>query len=228
MATPQDLEAAIDAVLNHRLGIQHFQANQSIAGKIYEAYVFSLCLRAILELDNSLTLHGISSGQLESSTPFVFRGGPGQIHSTTRDYGYAKFSLGDENYEIHSGIECLRLAGDSPIDTGMEWAWYVEVRATPRFPLAGVASGAGGRGGCTVTHAAAGSRGWGTWSAARARRVKVCWLRPAAVGSIRPGHRAAAPWVSTSRRFTRRGGQPPVRGRASARSLALTRSAAEG
>ena len=105
MATPQDLEAAIDAVLNHRLGIQHFQANQSIAGKIYEAYVFSLCLRAILELDNSLTLHGISSGQLESSTPFVFRGGPGQIHSTTRDYGYAKFSLGDEDYEIHSGIE---------------------------------------------------------------------------------------------------------------------------
>ena len=105
MATPSDLEAAIDAVLNHGLGIQQFQANRSIAGKVYEAYVFALCLRAIRELSNSLALHGINSGQLDQSTPFVFRGGPGQIHSTTRDYGYARFSLGDEDYEVHSGIE---------------------------------------------------------------------------------------------------------------------------
>ena len=112
----------------------------------------------------------------------------------------------------------LRLAGDSTIDTGMEWAWNVEVRATPRFPLAGVASCAGGRGGCTVTHAAAGSRGRGTCVGCPGTKGKVCWLRrPATVGSTRPGHRAAAPWVSTSRHFTRRGGQPPVRGRASAR-----------
>ena len=55
----------------------------------------------------------------------------------------------------------FRLPGDSSIDTGMEWARHVEVGATPRFPLAGVASCAGGRGGCTVTHAAAGSRGRG-------------------------------------------------------------------
>ena len=115
-------------------------------------------------------------------------------------------------------IGSLRLAGDSTIDTGMEWAWNVEVRATPRFPLAGVASCAGGRGGCTVTHAAAGSRGRGTCVGCPGTKGKVCWLRrPATVGSTRPGHRAAAPWVSTSRHFTRRGGQPPVRGRASAR-----------
>ena len=105
MATPQELEAAIDAVLNHRLGIQQFQVNRSVAGKIYEAYIFSLCLRAVQDLSNSLTLHGINSGSLTTSTSFVFRGGPGQIHSTTRDYGYARFSLGDEDYEIHSGIE---------------------------------------------------------------------------------------------------------------------------
>ena len=56
-------------------------------------------------------------------------------------------------------MDCLRLRGDSSIDTGMEWAWSVEVQATRRFPLSGVACCAGVRDGCAVTHAAAGSRG---------------------------------------------------------------------
>ena len=105
MATTQDLETAIDNILNHRLGIEHFHANRRIAEKVYEAYVFALCLRAIRELSNTLTLHGVTFGQLDPSTPFVFRGGPGQIHSTIRNYGDARFSLGDENYEVHAGIE---------------------------------------------------------------------------------------------------------------------------
>ena len=59
-------------------------------------------------------------------------------------------------------ITRLRLRGDSSIDTGMEWAWSVEVQATRRFPLSGVACCAGVRDGCAVTHAAAGSRGRST------------------------------------------------------------------
>ena len=110
----------------------------------------------------------------------------------------------------------LRLPGDSSIDTGMEWAWHVEVRATPRFPLAGVLRLA--RQAEAAAHAAAGSRGRGACVGCPGTKGRSAGLRrPATAGSTRPGHRAAAPWVSTSRHFTRRGGQPPVRGRASAR-----------
>ena len=64
--------------------------------------------------------------------------------------------------DVGETIHCLRLRGDSSIDTGMEWAWSVEVQATRRFPLSGVACCAGVRDGCAVTHAAAGSRGRST------------------------------------------------------------------
>ena len=105
VTTIQDLETAIDALLSHRLGVGGFETTQQIAGKTYEAYVFSLCLRAIRELTNDLTLNGAVSGRLDASTPFVFRGGPGQIHSKMRNYGHARFTLGDDDYEVHANIE---------------------------------------------------------------------------------------------------------------------------
>jgi hypothetical protein len=46
-------------------------------------------------------LRGISG----TPNPFVFRGGPGQIHSRTRNYGYAEFSLNGQGFEIHAGVE---------------------------------------------------------------------------------------------------------------------------
>ena len=63
--------------------------------------MFGLCLRAVRELGSTITLCGMQG----SSTPFVFRGAPGQIHSQAKNYGYAKFSLNGYDYEIHAGIE---------------------------------------------------------------------------------------------------------------------------
>lgn len=101
MATIEDLERAIDQLLDHPLGVGQYQVSQHVAGKLYEAYVFGLCIRAVREIGGTLTLCGIQG----PSTPFVFRGAPGQIHSNAKNYGYAKFSLNGHNYEIHAGIE---------------------------------------------------------------------------------------------------------------------------
>lgn len=101
MATVEDLERAIDQLLDHPLGIKQYQVSQHVAGKLYEAYVFGLCIKAVRELGSTLNLYGMQG----PPTPFVFRGAPGQIHSQAKNYGYAKFSLNEYDYEIHAGIE---------------------------------------------------------------------------------------------------------------------------
>src|ERR1035437_8943650 len=98
MATLQDLESAIDALLSHPLGVGQYQLVRRVEEKAYEAYVFGLCLRAARELGATPVLRGIAG----PPTPFVFRGAPGQIHSQTRNYGYAEFALNGQDFEIHA------------------------------------------------------------------------------------------------------------------------------
>jgi hypothetical protein len=101
MATLTDLENAIDALLDHPLGIGQYQLVRRVEHKAYEAYVFGLCLRAVRELGVTPILRGISA----APSPFIFRGAPGQIFSANRNYGYAEFDLNGEEFEIHAGVE---------------------------------------------------------------------------------------------------------------------------
>ena len=101
MATLADLKSAIKALLDHTLGIQQYQLSRKTQGKAYEAYVFGLCLRAVRELGVCPVLRGMQG----PPDPFIFRGAPGQIHSTSRNYGFAQFFLGGSFFEIHAGIE---------------------------------------------------------------------------------------------------------------------------
>jgi hypothetical protein len=101
MATLSDLESAIDALLNHPLGLGQYQLIRQVEPKAYEAYIFGLCLRAVRELNVTPVLRGITG----TPTPFIFRGAPGQIYSTARNYGYAEFSINGQNFEIHAGVE---------------------------------------------------------------------------------------------------------------------------
>jgi hypothetical protein len=101
MPTLSDLESAIDTLLDHPLGVGRFQLVWRVEEKAYEAYVFGLCLRAVRELSVTPVLRGISG----PPDPFVFRGAPGQIHSTARNYGYGEFSLNGQDFEIHAGVE---------------------------------------------------------------------------------------------------------------------------
>src|SRR5260370_28116778 len=107
MATLADLQAAIDALMQHPLGPGNYQLRPVVEEKAYEAYVFGLCLRAVRTLGVTPTLLGISG----PTNPFVFRGGPGQIHSAYRNYGYAHFVLAAEEFEIHACVEFRGVAG---------------------------------------------------------------------------------------------------------------------
>ncbi len=107
MATLADLEQAIDALLNHPLGVGQYMLVRRVEEKAYEAYIFGLCLKAVRELGVTPILRGISG----PPNPFVFRGAPGQIFSTNRNYGYAEFTLNGENFEIHSGVEFRGASG---------------------------------------------------------------------------------------------------------------------
>src|SRR5689334_13939203 len=101
MATLNDLENAIDLLLNHPLGLNRYQLVRRAEPKAYEAYIFGLCLRAVRELNVTPLLRGIRG----TPNPFIFRGAPGQIHSKTRNYGFAEFSINGQDFEIHAGVE---------------------------------------------------------------------------------------------------------------------------
>lgn len=101
MANLRELRAAIHNVLSLPTGVQRFRLMRPAKEKAYEAYVFCLCLRAVRELGAHPQLLGISG----RPNPFIFRGGPGQIHSRHSNYGYAFFQLNGSEFEIHSGVE---------------------------------------------------------------------------------------------------------------------------
>lgn len=101
MATRQELKAVIRALLDHALGIRHFQSLRPISGKLYEAYVFGLCLQALKELGADLRMNTANG----SRGGFIFRGGPGQIYSQTNGYAHVEVALNGEEFELHAGIE---------------------------------------------------------------------------------------------------------------------------
>jgi hypothetical protein len=101
MSTLADLESAIDALLNHPFGVGQYQLVRRVEPKAYEAYIFGLCLRAVRELNATAVLRGITG----TPTPFIFRGAPGQIYSSSRNYGYAEFNINGRRFEVHAGVE---------------------------------------------------------------------------------------------------------------------------
>lgn len=116
MATLAELEVAIDTLLNHPLGVGRFQLVRRVEEKAYEAYVFGLCLRALRELNIIPVLRGITG----PPDPFIFRGAPGQIHSISRNYGYAEFGVNGRQFEIHVGVEFRGISGMThEVDVGI-------------------------------------------------------------------------------------------------------------
>lgn len=107
MASLSDLQSAIDALLDHPLGVSQYQLVRAAEEKAYEAYVFGLCLRAARELGVVVLLRGINGPPL----PFIFRGAPGQIHSRARNYGFAQFRVNGNDFEVHLGVEFTGSSG---------------------------------------------------------------------------------------------------------------------
>jgi hypothetical protein len=77
---------------------------------LYEAYLFSLVLRAARDEGASIRLCCILGG---TPDPFVFRTSPGYIGSQTQNYGYSEISFqGCPILEAHVGI---RVSGQSNV-----------------------------------------------------------------------------------------------------------------
>ena len=77
---------------------------------IYEAYLFSLVIRAAQAEDATVTLACIQGGP---PNPFVFRTSPGYLNSSHRNYGYAIIQLpGCPPLEAHLGV---RVSGHSTV-----------------------------------------------------------------------------------------------------------------
>ena len=107
MAKIKELEHAINRVLDHQLGMRNYRKNRLVSGKLYEAYVFGLCLRAICELNAMPRFRGISG----HPNPFIFRGAPGKIGSKSKNYGYVEFEMNDHEFELHAGVEFRGTSG---------------------------------------------------------------------------------------------------------------------
>lgn len=81
-----------------------FQLRRNLADAAYEAYIFSLVLRAVEQLGGQIRLRSITSPSAAPTT-FVFRGAPGAISSRRSDYGYAVCSYGGQTFEVHVDVE---------------------------------------------------------------------------------------------------------------------------
>lgn len=103
MATKADLDQAIANLLSMPASGTAVLLSNDVAEKAYEAYVFSLCLRAAREMGCTPVLKSVLG--TTNPNPFVFRGAPGQIHSKYKDYGYAEFSVKGDKFEVHAGVE---------------------------------------------------------------------------------------------------------------------------
>lgn len=103
MATLNELRDAIDNLLTLSVANQLLQLNSNTCERAYEAYIFSLCVRAVQQAGGSVVLTGIQSGA--NPSVIVFRGGPGAMSSKDQNFCYAQCTLGNEQFEIHLDVE---------------------------------------------------------------------------------------------------------------------------
>ena len=98
----------------------------SAVNDVYEAYLFSLVLRAARVENAAVTFHSISG---VPPTPFVFRTSPGYLNSRRRNYGYAVIQFpGCPILEAHAGV---RVSGHSAVlhecDVSVLWKTEADI-----------------------------------------------------------------------------------------------------
>ena len=103
MATLADLQTSITQVLNLPGIPAVLQLNSPTRERAFEAYVFSLVVRAVREAGGTAEIWGINTGLNPGIV--VFRGGPGLLGSTAQDFAFARCQLGSEEFEIHVDVQ---------------------------------------------------------------------------------------------------------------------------
>lgn len=103
MASTKDIESKIDDLLQLSVRKMTKKFNSNRLDSLYEAYVFSLCKKAVEKANGTVILRGIKSG--DNPATLVLRGSPGYMHSTNQDYCYAYCKLNGKEFEIHLDVQ---------------------------------------------------------------------------------------------------------------------------
>lgn len=131
MPTLAELQNAVNYVLDLPAIPAVLQLNSATRERAFEAYVFSLIVRAVRQAGGTATLYGRQTG--ENPTTVVFRGGPGLLGSDAQDYTYVACVLGEKSFEIHADVQYEGSSGAMhEIDVSVyDRAAAEQIRSTP-------------------------------------------------------------------------------------------------
>jgi hypothetical protein len=105
MATFKELHNAVKKVLSNRAARLSLQFNSATRERAFEAYIFSLLVKAVKQASGNVVIKGINSGY--NPNPIVLRGSPGHMSSQSQDFAYADCSLNAKDFEIHLGVQYI-------------------------------------------------------------------------------------------------------------------------
>ena len=103
MTTLANLRAAISTILKAAGAAGALQLNANTRERAFEAFVFSMVVKAARRAGATVVIKGIKSGP--NPSPLVFRGGPGRLGSTAQDFAYAQCALNGTEFEVHVDVE---------------------------------------------------------------------------------------------------------------------------
>ena len=109
MASIEDISDAVRQVLSYGAARTAIQLNSATRERAFEAYVFSLVVRAVRQAGGVVTIKGINSGN--NPDPIIFRGGPGHMSSRSQNFAYAECELNSRSFEVHVDVQYVGTSG---------------------------------------------------------------------------------------------------------------------
>lgn len=107
----EDIKKEIGQLLNLASKSQILTLNSDTLERAYEAYIWTLCKRAVEEAGGRTVLTGIKSGN--NPKKIVLRGSPGSMASTLQDFCYIACQLKEKEFEIHLDVQYEGSSGAS-------------------------------------------------------------------------------------------------------------------
>lgn len=109
-----DLTDLIDLVLDSINPNSAVYLNRNTVDAAYAGYIFGLILAAVERIADPHSVRLRSAQAVQSQTApsvFIIRGSPGPLNSTTQDFGFASFTYGSVQFEIHLGVQYRGISG---------------------------------------------------------------------------------------------------------------------
>lgn len=100
--TKDDIKKEIDKLLNYNAAKQILSLNNNTLERAYEAYIWSLCKRAVEEAGGTAELVGRDGKPAKN---IILRGAPGHMASNAQNFCYIKCGLNTKEFEIHLDVQ---------------------------------------------------------------------------------------------------------------------------